>query len=121
MILLAFLAVLAYGLLLPQMGFYWDELPISWIRYELGPEALTRYFSTNRPIWGLLYQLTTRYTSSSPDLLGSLCIILALVDRYFGLGDRSRSLARSPAICPYRQYVLSLLSGLQSAMDITSL
>lgn len=48
------------------MGFYWDELPISWIRYELGPEALTRYFSTNRPIWGLLYQLTTRILPQIP-------------------------------------------------------
>jgi len=65
-VLLAFLAVFAYGLLLPQMGFYWDELPISWIRYELGPEALTRYFSTNRPVWGLLYQLTTRILPQVP-------------------------------------------------------
>jgi hypothetical protein len=64
--LLAILAVIAYGLLLPQMGFYWDELPISWIRYELGPEALTRYFSTNRPVWGLLYQLTTRILPQIP-------------------------------------------------------
>jgi hypothetical protein len=63
---LALMAVLAYGLLLPQMGFYWDELPISWIRYELGPEALTQYFSTNRPIWGLLYQLTTRLLPQVP-------------------------------------------------------
>ena len=65
-VLLALLAIFAYGLLLPQMGFYWDELPISWIRYELGPEALTRYFSTNRPIWGLLYQLTTRILPQIP-------------------------------------------------------
>jgi hypothetical protein len=65
-LLLALISVLAYGLLLPQMGFYWDELPISWIRYELGPEALTRYFSTNRPIWGLLYQLTTRILPQIP-------------------------------------------------------
>ena len=65
-VLLALLTILAYGLLLPQMGFYWDELPISWIRYELGPEALTRYFSTNRPIWGLLYQLTTRVLPQIP-------------------------------------------------------
>ncbi len=63
---LAILGVLAYGLLIPKLGFYWDELPISWIRYELGPAALTRYFSTNRPIWGLLYQLTTRLLPQVP-------------------------------------------------------
>lgn len=65
-ILLASISILAYGLLLPRMGFYWDDLPISWIRYELGPQALTRYFSNNRPVWGLLYQLTTRLLPQVP-------------------------------------------------------
>jgi hypothetical protein len=59
-------AILAYGLLIPQLGFYWDDMPMSWIRYELGPEAMTRYFSTNRPVWGLLYQLTTRLIPQVP-------------------------------------------------------
>jgi hypothetical protein len=59
-------AILAYGLLLPQLGFYWDDLPISWIRYQLGSEALTKYFSTNRPVWGLLYQITTRILPYEP-------------------------------------------------------
>ena len=58
--------MLAYGLLLPHMGFYWDELPMTWIRYELGPAAMTRYFSTNRPAWGLLYQMTTRILPQVP-------------------------------------------------------
>jgi len=59
-------AILAYGLLLPSLGFYWDDLPMSWIRYQLGPEAMTQYFSTNRPIWGLLYQVTTRVLPHIP-------------------------------------------------------
>jgi len=33
---------------------------MSWIRYQLGLDAMTKYFSTNRPIWALLYQITTR-------------------------------------------------------------
>jgi hypothetical protein len=65
-ILLLAVTVLAYGLLLPQLGFYWDELPMTWIRYELGPGAMTRYFSTNRPVWGLLYQVTTRLLPQIP-------------------------------------------------------
>ncbi len=59
-------AVIAYGILAPQLGFYWDDLPMSWIRYELGPEAMTRYFSTNRPVWGLLYQVTTSLIPQEP-------------------------------------------------------
>lgn len=39
---------------------------MSWIRYGLGPEAMARYFSTNRPIWGMLYQLTTRLLPQVP-------------------------------------------------------
>lgn len=59
-------ATLAYGLMLPSLGFYWDDLPMSWIRYQLGPEAMTRYFSTNRPVWGMLYQVTTRVLPHIP-------------------------------------------------------
>ena len=59
-------AVLAYGPLLPQLGFYWDDLPMSWIRYQLGFDAMTKYFSTNRPVWALLYQITTRILPQVP-------------------------------------------------------
>ena len=65
-LVLAIVAVLAYGLLIPQLGFYWDGLAMSWIRYQLGPEAMARYFSTNRPVWGLLYQLTTQLIPQVP-------------------------------------------------------
>ena len=46
---------------------------MSWIRYQLGPAAMTRYFSTNRPVWGMLYQLTTSVLPQIPDLLGDIC------------------------------------------------
>src|ERR1044071_9156117 len=73
-------AILAYGLLIPQLGFYWDDMPMSWIRYELGPAAMTRYFSTNRPVWGLLYQVTTRLIPQVP----ALWQIFALIWRWLG-------------------------------------
>jgi hypothetical protein len=79
-ILLLIIAILAYGLLIPQMGFYWDDLPISWIRYQLGPEALTQYFSLNRPIWGMLYQLTTRMIPQVP----AYWQVFALLWRWLG-------------------------------------
>ena len=79
-LILLIIAILAYGLLIPQLGFYWDDMPISWIRYELGPEAMTRYFSTNRPVWGLLYQLTTRLIPQVPVYWQ----IFALIWRWLG-------------------------------------
>jgi hypothetical protein len=65
-IILLVVAALAYGLLIPQLGFYWDDLPMSWVRYQLGPQAMAQYFSTNRPVWGLLYQVTTRLLPHVP-------------------------------------------------------
>lgn len=65
-IVLFLVAFLAYGLLMPQMGFYWDDLPITWIRYQMGSEALTDYFSTNRPVWGLVHQVSTSLLPQEP-------------------------------------------------------
>ena len=79
-IILFLIAILAYGLLTPQLGFYWDDMPMSWIRYELGPAAMTRYFSTNRPVWGLLYQITTRLIPQVP----AYWQIFALIWRWLG-------------------------------------
>src|SRR5512135_1150266 len=64
--ILLLVAIVAYGLLAPQLGFYWDDMPMSWIRYELGSQAMTQYFSTNRPVWGLLYQITTHIFPQVP-------------------------------------------------------
>jgi hypothetical protein len=57
-ILLFIVAALAYGLFFWERGFYWDEAPWTWIYYRLGPAALTKTFSTSRPFWGMIYQVT---------------------------------------------------------------
>ncbi|NTU55488.1 MAG: hypothetical protein HGA79_04495 [Anaerolineales bacterium] len=79
-LVLFLVAVLAYGLLSLRLGFYWDDLPITWIRYTLGSEALTSYFSTNRPVWGLLHQVTTRLIPQVP----AYWQVFALVWRWLG-------------------------------------
>ena len=75
-LLLAAVALLAYGILASQLGFYWDDLPIGWIRYELGQEALTGYFSTNRPALGILYQNLTSFLPFKPLYWQLLALIL---------------------------------------------
>lgn len=60
------LCVLAYGLWVPRMGWYWDDFPIGWIARTFGPDGLERYFSTNRPVWGLVYRLTTAALGTHP-------------------------------------------------------
>ena len=66
LLILAAITALAYGILAPQLGFYWDDLPIGWICYELGQEALTQYFSTNRPAWGIWYGILTKLIPYKP-------------------------------------------------------
>lgn len=51
--------ILAYGLLASSLGFYWDGWPFAWIAETFGHAGLARYFSTNRPVWAWLFQLTT--------------------------------------------------------------
>jgi len=65
-LVLLVVAFLAYGMLMPKLGFYWDDVPITWIRYQMGPDALTDYFSTNRPVWGVLHRLTTSLIPQVP-------------------------------------------------------
>ncbi|HSQ17564.1 MAG TPA: hypothetical protein VLM83_07705 [Anaerolineales bacterium] len=64
-ILLA-IAILCYGLLIPGLGFFWDDFPLSWIYDTYGVDGLERYFSTNRPYWGLLFRLTMPLLGGSP-------------------------------------------------------
>ena len=59
-------AFFAYGLLFWRHGFYWDDLPMTWIRYELGRDAMAKYFSTARPVWAVLYQATTTFLPPAP-------------------------------------------------------
>ena len=65
------------------MGFFWDDWPLTWISQNLGTAGLAQYFSTNRPVWGLLYQLTMPIIGISPlawqvfAILGRLVTVLA--------------------------------------------
>ena len=64
--LLLVVAVVCYGLMVTKLGFYWDSWPMNWIAQTRGGQGLAQYFSTNRPFWGLLYQITTPILGSTP-------------------------------------------------------
>ncbi len=58
--------LVCYGLMAAKLGFYWNSWPMNWIAQTRGGAGLAQYFSTNRPVWGLLYQITTPILGSSP-------------------------------------------------------
>ncbi|HEY9152375.1 MAG TPA: hypothetical protein VIN60_05770, partial [Anaerolineales bacterium] len=74
--LLFIVAVLTYGLFFWQRGIYWDEEPWTWIYYRLGPAALTKTFSTSRPFWGMIYQLTLPVVGPVPWRWQALVVIM---------------------------------------------
>lgn len=55
-LILLWVGLLTYGVFIPLLNFYWDDLAIHWIAEVYGAEGLARYFSTNRPVWGWFYQ-----------------------------------------------------------------
>lgn len=73
---LLFIAALSYGLFFWQRGFYWDEFPWAWIYFRLGPDVLTKTFTTSRPFWGMIYQLTLPILGPNPWAWQLLAIIL---------------------------------------------
>ena len=64
--LLLITSILTYAPFFWERGFYWDEVPWTWIYFRLGPDALTQTFSTSRPFWGMLYQVTLPILGSDP-------------------------------------------------------
>jgi hypothetical protein len=57
--LLSLITIVAYGLLLPQTGFYWDDWPFVWIAKFLGPREFLPAFANVRPFLGPIFYVTT--------------------------------------------------------------
>ena len=51
--------IVAYGLLLPLTGFYWDDWPFAWIAKFLGPQEFIPAFAQVRPFLGPIFFVTT--------------------------------------------------------------
>ena len=65
-VFLFLLVVLAYGPRLLDLGFYWDDFPKLWIANHYGAAGLERFFSYDRPYWGILFQITTSIFGENP-------------------------------------------------------
>ena len=58
-LLFLIVTVVAYGLLLPLTGFYWDDWPFAWIAKFLGSWEFIPAFSKVRPFLGPIFFVTT--------------------------------------------------------------
>lgn len=64
--LFALLVLLAYGLLIPWLGFYWDDWAFAWIGKFLGPAEFLPAFAPFRPFIAPLFVLTTNLLPPIP-------------------------------------------------------
>ncbi len=78
-LILAVVCAAAYAPGIRWMGIYWDDWPLTWISQNLGNAGLAQYFSTNRPVWGLLYQLTMPVIGVSPLAWQAFAILARLL------------------------------------------
>jgi len=76
---IALLTALAYGLLLPFTGFYWDDWPFAWIARFLGPKEFFRAFAGVRPFLEPIFFVTTSLVPPIP----LYWQIFALIIRFF--------------------------------------
>ncbi|MBI3168634.1 MAG: hypothetical protein HYZ22_09160 [Chloroflexi bacterium] len=63
---LTLLIILAYGLLTPWMGFYWDDLPFAWFLRFFGPAEFIAAFRPFRPLVGYIFTVTTAIFGGHP-------------------------------------------------------
>lgn len=55
---LAVLCIASFGLLLPWLGFYWDDWPSVWFYHKQGAAIFKDVFASDRPLLGRLFMLT---------------------------------------------------------------
>ena len=58
-LLFLIVTIIAYGLLLPLTGFYWDDWPFAWIAKFLGPQEFFPAFASVRPFLAPIFFVTT--------------------------------------------------------------
>ena len=96
---LAVVCLAAYAPGIASMGFFWDDWVMNWIAQNLGNAGLATYFSTNRPVWGVLYQLTTPILGGSPLGWQILAILARLLTPHdFGLANAGLTIVGFAAI-----------------------
>lgn len=77
-----FLGLLAYGLMIPWLGFYWDDWPFIYIFKTFGASGLTQYFATKRPFLAYIYQITMPIIGVVPwkwHIFGLVCRLIGSI------------------------------------------
>ena len=58
--------VVTWGIFVGRTGFYWDDWPVLWIFDELGASGLDTFFSADRPLYKVVYQILMPVYGTNP-------------------------------------------------------
>ena len=87
-LLFLLLTIVAYGLLLPLTGFYWDDWPFAWMAEFLGPQEFTPAFAGVRPFLGPIFFVTTSLIPPVPiywQIFALVIRFIAVLSAWFAL------------------------------------
>jgi hypothetical protein len=65
-LLLLLVCFLAFGLLIPFMGFYWDDFPYMWFKHTTGILGVIKAIALDRPVLGIFYALPMAVLGETP-------------------------------------------------------
>ncbi|NPV76949.1 MAG: hypothetical protein HPY59_11315 [Anaerolineae bacterium] len=65
-VFLLLLCILSYGILIPSLGFYWDDWPMAWFAHTTGPLGFFDVFEGDRPFLAGIYVITTALLDTIP-------------------------------------------------------
>ena len=84
--LIILLVVLAYGLLTPWLGYYWDDWPFAWFLRFFGSSEFIEVFKPFRPLLGPIFSGTTSILGGHPfvwQIAGLVIRFLASLELWF--------------------------------------
>jgi hypothetical protein len=87
-LLFLLVTIVAYGLLLPLTGFYWDDWPFAWIAKFLGPQEFIPAFAGVRPFLGPIFFVTTTLIPPVPlywQIFALVIRFVAVLSAWFAL------------------------------------
>jgi hypothetical protein len=87
-IFLLVLCYLAFGILIPSLGFYWDDWPMIWFAKTQGALGFPAAFSGDRPFLAMIYVLTTSVLKIVPyqwQILGLLVRWMTVLAAWWSL------------------------------------
>jgi len=89
-LLFLLITIVAYGLLLPFTGFYWDDWPFAWIAKFFGPQEFIPAFAGVRPFLGPIFFVTTSLIPPVPlywQIFALLIRVLSGLSAWFTLNQ----------------------------------